>query len=137
MVTLKTISLWQPWASWVALGWKPIETRLHSRFASLAGQRIVIHAAQKWDRCWFDLAAPYLTPWRIQQTPTFRAARGVLLCTVFVVRHRQLTSADSAGALINCGTTQRFGLDLLDPVIFSEPIAERGLEGIWTTRVPA
>jgi hypothetical protein len=43
---MKAISLHQPWATWVALGWKTIETRMHARFKGLVGQRIAIHAAQ-------------------------------------------------------------------------------------------
>jgi len=46
---MKAISLWQPWATWVSLGWKTIETREHDRFKSLIGQRIAIHAAIKVD----------------------------------------------------------------------------------------
>lgn len=46
---MKVITLWQPWATWVVLGWKTIETRLHPRFASLAGQVIGIHAGLKFD----------------------------------------------------------------------------------------
>lgn len=46
---MKAISLHQPWATWVAMGWKTIETRTHHMFKNLKGQRIAIHAAQKID----------------------------------------------------------------------------------------
>jgi hypothetical protein len=46
------ISLWQPWAQWVALGWKLIESRTHNRFKSLLTKRIGIHASAKWDAEW-------------------------------------------------------------------------------------
>jgi len=46
---MKAISLWQPWATLVALKLKTIETRGHDRFRNLSGQRIAIHATQKWN----------------------------------------------------------------------------------------
>jgi hypothetical protein len=44
---LKAISLWQPWASLIAIGAKPYETRSWAPPKSLIGQRIAIHAAKK------------------------------------------------------------------------------------------
>jgi hypothetical protein len=43
---MKAISLHQPWATWITMKWKTIETRTHARFACLKGQRIAIHAAK-------------------------------------------------------------------------------------------
>lgn len=47
---MKAISLWQPWASLIACGAKPYETRDWAPPASLIGQPIAIHAAKKIDR---------------------------------------------------------------------------------------
>lgn len=47
---MKAISLWSPWAQWVIMNWKGIETRYHQRFKGLTGQRIAIHAAKKLDK---------------------------------------------------------------------------------------
>lgn len=58
---MKCISLWQPWASLVAIGAKRIETRSWS--TSYRGP-LAIHAAKKWTAALRDLC------W----TPTFRAA---------------------------------------------------------------
>lgn len=44
---MKAISLWQPWASLIAIGAKPFETRDWAPPKSLIGQRIAIHAAKK------------------------------------------------------------------------------------------
>jgi activating signal cointegrator 1 len=44
---MRAISLYQPWASFVAAGIKPFETRSWSPPAALIGQRIAIHAAKK------------------------------------------------------------------------------------------
>lgn len=52
---MKAISLWQPWATLVALGAKQIETRSWEPPAALIGQRIAIHAAKHWDADSIDL----------------------------------------------------------------------------------
>lgn len=44
---MKAISLWQPWASLIAIGAKPFETRSWAPPKALIGQRIAIHAAKK------------------------------------------------------------------------------------------
>ena len=44
---LKALTLWQPWASLVAIGVKTIETRSWRAPANLIGERIAIHAAAK------------------------------------------------------------------------------------------
>lgn len=46
---MKAISLWQPWASLIACGSKPYETRHWAPPRELIGQRIAIHAAKKID----------------------------------------------------------------------------------------
>jgi len=47
---MKAISLWQPWASLIAAGLKPYETRDWFPPAKLIGQKIAIHAAKKVDK---------------------------------------------------------------------------------------
>lgn len=42
---MKALTLWQPWASLMAIGVKTIETRSWSAPEALIGQRIAIHAA--------------------------------------------------------------------------------------------
>jgi hypothetical protein len=126
------ISMWRPWADWVMLGWKPIETRTHARFAKLAGKRIGIHAAKHWDGNALDLAAPYLTPDQIRHTCQVltKEPSGVLLGTVFVEQHRLLGVGDSWGALIEC-ETRRFGLIVSVPIRLAIPLPMRGHQGIW------
>jgi hypothetical protein len=45
---MKAISLWQPWATAVALEAKRFETRSWPAPQSVVGQRIAIHAAKRW-----------------------------------------------------------------------------------------
>ena len=44
---MKATTLWQPYATLVALGIKTIETRSYAPPAALIGQRIAIHAAKR------------------------------------------------------------------------------------------
>ncbi len=129
------ISLWQPWAQWVLLGWKTIETRTHPRFASLEGKRIGIHVAQKWDPEWRSLAEQWLTPKQIEATEGFLRMGSFIGATAFVERHRKLLGQDGYSALIDCGSTQRWGLDLthLETI---EAIPCKGKQGIWYFDLP-
>lgn len=137
---IRIISLWQPWAQWVMLGWKTIETRLHNRFKSLAGQRIGIHAANTWDRLCFDSAGPYLSEDQRKQTLELlgnaKRAGGRLLGTVHVTGAHWLQIEDSQAALIGCYIS-RFGLFLSDPTPLPAPIIMRGKQGIWRYKLAA
>ena len=44
---MKAISMHMPWALWVTIKWKGIETRTHNKFKNLKGERIAIHATQQ------------------------------------------------------------------------------------------
>ena len=124
------ISLWMPWAFWVSLKWKPIETRLHRRFASLVGKRIGIHCSLKWDNMAIDAAAKYLTPEQIIHTKNMLRMGGAVICTALVESFRKLTAEDSPLALIDCGSTERYGLILKD-VETVEAIPCKGRQGIF------
>lgn len=53
---MKAISLWQPWASLIAAGAKPFETRHWAPPRELIGSTIAIHAAKKIDKDAISLA---------------------------------------------------------------------------------
>ena len=127
---MPVISLWMPWANWVSLQWKPIETRLHKRFASLVGKRIGIHASCKWDGDAPELARKYLTEAQLLQTEGFLHIGGAIICTALVTEFRKLTSEDSAAALIDCGSVERYGL-ILEDVQIIEAIPCKGRQGIF------
>jgi len=133
--TIPIISLWMPWANWVVLGWKGIETRLHKRFYSLVGKEIGIHASQKWDDTALEAAKPYLWPPHWEATHSFLRIGGALIGTVCVVDARELTSEDSKRALIDCGSVKRHGLYLAYPKSI-EAIPMRGKQGIWYADIP-
>jgi hypothetical protein len=134
---MKAISMWQPWASWVAWGWKTIETREHSRFACLVNQRIAIHAAKRLDRRALREAAPFLCGSQVFQMVEQKDSLpyGAIICCAFVTEHRLLTLNEAPCALIECATP-RFGLFLTDVVPLDKPVSARGFQGIfdWPSR---
>lgn len=127
---LPVISMWMPWANWVALGWKTTETRTHRRLLGLVSRRIAIHASQKWDDGAIDAARAYLTEEQISATERFLRIGGAIIATAHVSVFRPLTAEDSQASLINCGNIQRYGL-LLSGVQPIEAIPMRGRQGIW------
>lgn len=131
---MKTITLWQPWAQWVAERFKTIETRTHDRFRNLAGQRIAIHAAQKFE----VFPSAWKEYWSVNgkfSGETWNRAkknRGVILCTVLVERVGWLDGSHSAAAMIDCENVKRFGLFLTDVKILENPIPWKGQQGIFS-----
>jgi hypothetical protein len=139
-ISIPCITLWRPWANWVALGWKPIETRLHDRFRSFKGRRIAIHAGQKFDWSAVKAAIPYLDDDRNAKARLlgFPQTAGRIVCTAMVEDARWLDDGDSARALIDCGSVRRFGLVLADvrevPHALSEIV--KGRQGPFTVELP-
>lgn len=82
--TLPALTLIQPWASWVALGWKTAETRTSLILLKrLQDKRFYIHAGKAWDETACDTAAKWLTPEQIHQTKAeIWFMRGQILCVV-------------------------------------------------------
>lgn len=130
------ITMWRPWANWVALGWKSIESRTHRKLASLAGRRIGILAGAKWDDEALVLARPYLDDWKLEETGLWkRKVESMVLCTAFVRAHRRLVPDDEREALIEC-TTERFGLILEDVEILSPFVEMKGAQAIRYAVLP-
>lgn len=131
---MKVITLWQPWASWIRLGWKTIETRTHNRFRSLEHQRIAIHAGLRYDRDARRLAEQYLSDDQLDENENdfwmARQPHGAIICTVYVERVAACTPDNASHALIECTVTQRWGLHLRD-IYQLRPIYCKGQRGIW------
>jgi len=131
---MKIITLWQPWAWFIAMGWKTIETRTHDRFGSLLGQRIGIHAGMKWDDEWVSATYDYLSMENLIRTKNSIRVHGAIICTAFVEGYGKLYEKDSEQALIDCEYTTRYGLFLSD-IKRMESIAVKGKQGIWEYNV--
>lgn len=113
------------------MGHKTVETRLHQRFKSLVGERIAIHAAQKFDHAAYESANRYCP---ILKLLVIQSGGGII-GTVRVERFASLSGADSKAALIDCEFTQRFGLFLKDPILFGSMVICRGRQGIFEVEI--
>lgn len=133
---LPIITLHRPWADWVALGWKEIETRTHNRFQSLCRRRVGIHAGMRWDRKAADTADHYMISSQHDQIYNSRDS-GRIICTVFVEHFRLLAPPDAARAMIECDSV-RYGLFLINPRLTpDEPWTRiKGAQGIQYVEVP-
>lgn len=127
---IPVITLYQPWATWIMRGWKTIETRTHSRFASLVHRTVLIHAGQKTDDSDFAIRNPYLTPEQIRHEPN-EMINGAILGSVYVDAVGWLCGdyCENSAALIE--STNRYGLFLKDIKKFPTPIYVKGSMGIW------
>lgn len=138
--SVRALSLWRPWADWVMLGWKTIETRTHQRFRCLgvAPTALAIHAAVKWDATAIEAARRWLTDEQIKFTETVIRGRPVsgIIGTVEVMAFGLLDAGDEAGALIECSTT-RFGLWLTNPRPLVPPIPAIGRQGLFWVTLPS
>ena len=128
---MKAITLHQPWASWIAFGWKKIETRSHNRLASLVGQRIAIHAGKTFDAGAAGEAGPYLSKGQREAHNIAEYPWGVVICTAYVVEARQLNGKDSPRALYRCGDGGTWGLVLRDVKMVWPHAEAAGHQGIW------
>ncbi len=136
---MKAITLHQPWASFIAYGYKTIETRTHARFRSLVGETIAIHAGKKWSPSFYVLIGEVLPRNRLRLlSDSFQKGSvpfGAVVCTAKVVESRILNKRDSYKALINCDIDSngclRYGLFLKDIKKLDPPIPVRGKMGIW------
>jgi hypothetical protein len=131
---MPAITLWQPWASWIALGLKTIETRTHHRFASLVARRIAIHAGKTMAPHALRLAGPFLPITALTSLEWISKTgwpMGVIVCTAMAYYARWLGPCDSAEALCDCGAGNRFGIFLNAIRILSPAVPWKGGRGIW------
>ncbi|MGC5796463.1 ASCH domain-containing protein [Sphingomonas sp. NFX23] len=127
---MRCISLWQPWASAVALGLKRIETRHWS--TNYTG-KLAIHAAKRWTGDERETAAMFagLYDLRLAAPPL-----GAIVATARLVRcdrsedilRRGIGEMEEAFGNYGPG---RFGWILDDIVMLDEPVPFRGMQGLF------
>jgi len=144
--TIPAITLWQPWASWMAWGWKTIETRTHLRLQSLLGKTVAIHAGLRVDRNAVHLAR-FSMPLPMCQLAAFAwregpaAHRGCVIATARMVEViPSIPSADGVfkGSMIseNHDVIGKVGYRFENIRPLKNPIPARGHQGIWYWQVP-
>lgn len=75
---IPAISLWQPWASFIAIGVKPYETRHWRAPVRYVGHRIAIHAAKR------RLDTDDVQWWHEVSKQVHRPPLGAFVCTAFL-----------------------------------------------------
>ena len=138
---LPVLTLIQPWASWVAMGWKTGETRTSSTLLNrIAGKYFLVHAGKAWDPEALGAAEQWLTHEQKVQTHSFLEVRGQILALALAGKPRVMHPSDEPSALIGCSYTaytpkpevlHRWVLPLERVEPLDKPIPARGQQGIW------
>lgn len=127
---MKAISLWQPWASAMALGLKTIETR---HWSTNVRGLVAIHAAKRWTReereDAEDFARSFNCPALIEPPLGAILALGHLVSVVRVETLRDDIS-DMERAFGNYGNA-RFAWQFAHVVSLPEPIPFKGAQGFF------
>lgn len=140
MKRLRAISLWQPWASLMAIGAKHIETRSWpTEYRGL----IAIHAAKKWngeleDLCFDEPFAKCLFPDEFLPKPK-SLPRG---CIIAVGHLHRCLAMDTYPEAIPARSSAEYAFGNYEPGRFmwvfdyvwelSSPVYVRGQQGFWT-----
>ena len=150
MAGFPIITLIQPWASWVTMGWKTGETRTSGRLLKqLEEKYFFIHAGKAWDPLAIDAARPWLHPDKIAQTEEeFFGVRGHILAMALGGKMRPMAKEDEPLALIGATYLPSpedarivgpaplvrwfLPLDRVDPL--EKPMPVRGQQGVWYMR---
>lgn len=135
---MKALTLWQPWASLIALGYKHYETRSWKR-NSLIGQRIAIHAAKRPPK---DL--PYDLSHELAKLDLdpLGLPLGAVLGTAVVANFQQteLIASSLIQSELAFGdyAVGRWAWRLDDVEMLPEPQQTQGMQGVWnwTTAIP-
>jgi len=130
---IPVITLYQPWATWIAIGLKTIETRKHNRFECLKNKMIAIHAGKKYDFEAYDVAERYLSSGQMDVLSRMQYPKSCIVATAYVDDFQLLNDKDhSEKALIEC-VTLRYGLFLkvVNNYSYDPKIFVKGHQGIW------
>lgn len=123
MTAIPAISLWQPWASFIAIGVKPYETRHWAAPRRLIGQRIAIHAAKR------RLDKDDVQWWHETSERSLLPPLGAFVCTA-ILKAVLPTSAVKWDEFGDYGAG-RFAWHLIDIEPIEPAIPGRGAQGFW------
>ncbi len=131
---MKAITLWQPWATLIALGAKPTETR---RWATTYRGRLAIHAAKSGPREIVKIARsePFKSTLADAGYLTFSSLpRSAVLCVVTLedcVPTEQYKPKSFLESTFGDFSLHRFVWILRDVEVLHKPILARGAQGLW------
>lgn len=140
-MTIKAISLWEPWAWLILAGLKQIETR---HWPTDYRGFLAIHAAQKWTgeekEAWRAIQERFASDLPSLQTAPATPPLGALLCVVNLVDvqptwkvRTTITAHERAFGNYEHG---RYAWKLEMVQRFDEPIPAKGAQGFWNWEVP-
>jgi len=127
---MKAISLWQPWASAIALGHKRIETR---GWSTRYRGPLAIHAAKRWATEERDMARMFETRYGMEGLSDPPRGCVVAVADLVSVRptdHLMETIGDAEKMLGNYGPG-RFGFMLENVRQLDDPLPYRGMQGFF------
>lgn len=140
---IRALTIDQPWASMIALGYKWIETRTDDRHKSLAGKWVAIHASAKMVS---PDAGTLKHLWSDQAKLAFAAeaqGAGTPMQHVLAIAHcrevRVLEQKDMIAAMCNTVATgiTMYGICFDRIIRLMPPIQAKGRQGIWWWELPA
>lgn len=139
---MKAVSLWQPWASAIACGYKHFETRSWQPPVYLIGQVIAIHAAKRWTK----EEQEYFEDFMEDGIPICQEGTPPLGCVVAVARLASYFTSESALRIIekhgddplwkhekDLGNFEpgRFAWAMRDVIALPSPIPCKGAQGFF------
>ena len=126
--TIPAISLWQPWASFIAIGVKPYETRHWRAPPRFIGQTIAIHAAKR------KPERDDIEWWRRVSGTKLDLPLGGFVCTVTL--REVLRAEDVPFDEFGDYARGRFAWRLTNPVPIQPIIPAIGRQGFWNVALP-
>ena len=135
---VRCVSLWQPWASLIAVGIKSVETRSWPAPATILGCRIAIHAAKTNKGMW--LAAQDKELWKVCLEALTFDERGFLPSGVIVATALVEVSIPTERLkpdIFGNFSQGRFGWMLADIRPLDTPIPAKGAQGIFMASLDA
>lgn len=151
---IPALTIWQPWATLVAAGFKPYEFRGWPAPRALRGKRIAIHAGARpvraaevqdlilrlrgpdpWTTCLKPEALPALERWL---TSPGMLPRSCVLCTAVLGEPRRGSAvAEEFGGPVNDSERElhsNWAWPLTDIQPLEPPVEARGAQGFWPWR---
>ena len=125
---MKAISLWQPWATAIAVGNKHVETR---HWATSYTGPLAIHAAKRWEKSAREFASVERAIGRLPA----RLPLGAIVATAILIGCRRTEDVEPqlspVERIYGDYTAGRFAWFLADIVALDEPIPFRGAQGFF------
>lgn len=132
---MKAITLWQPWATLIALQEKPYETR---HWPTSYRGKIAIHASKKWD----NEIISYVYDWRVQKVmlkyrlQEWDLARGAIVCIGELTDCIPTSLVPKNEQRFGDFTPGRFAWKIEHVKTLLNPIEIRGKQGLWNWAPP-